>query len=87
MARSGKEDQIIAYTMTLLAFGVVEGLIGFWRGNVLVIRDFLSGLWMVGSLVLSYESAKNSRKKRSSEQTFGNRRLNVIAAFVNTVYI
>lgn len=42
---------------------------------------------MVGSLVLSYESAKNSRKKRTPEQTYGNRRLNIIAAFVNTVYI
>jgi Co/Zn/Cd efflux system component len=67
MARSGKEEQIIFYTVILLVFATIEGVIGFWRGNVHVIRDFLTSLLMVGSLVLSYESAKNSRKKRTQE--------------------
>ena len=65
MARAGKEEQIILYTVILLVFATLEGLIGFVVGNVHVIRDFLTSLLMVGSLVLSYESAKNSRKKKT----------------------
>lgn len=57
MARAGKEEQIIIYTIILLVFATMEGLIGFWLGNVHVIRDFLTSALMVGSLVLSYESA------------------------------
>lgn len=65
MARAGKEEQIILYTVILLVFATLEGLIGFFVGNVHIIRDFLTSLLMVGSLVLSYESAINSRKKRT----------------------
>lgn len=87
MAKQGKETQVITYTMVLIAFAVLEGLIGFWLGNVHVIRDFLTSLLMTGALILSYESVINSRKKKNAEHTFGNRRLNVISAFVNMVYI
>ena len=83
----GKEDSVVAYVMVLSVLGVIEGVIGFMHGNVHVIRDFLTSLLMIGSLILSYNSAKMARKKRTEEQTFGNRRLNIIAAFVNTVFI
>ena len=83
----GKEDSVIPFVIALSVLGVVEGIIGFIHGNVHVIRDFLTSLLMIASLVLSYNAAKMARKKRSDENTFGNRRLNIIAAFVNTVYI
>jgi Co/Zn/Cd efflux system component len=75
------------YTTILFVFGAIEGLFGFWLGNVHIVRDFLTSLLMVGSLILSYESAQSSRAKKSAEQTYGSRRLNIIAAFVNCVYI
>ena len=78
---------MITYTIVLIAFAVLEGLIGFWLGNVHIIRDFLTSLLMAGALIFSYESLVNARKKKNAERTYGNRRLNVISAFVNMVYI
>jgi Co/Zn/Cd efflux system component len=83
----GKEDSVIPYVVALTVFAVIEGLIGFTRGNVHVIRDFLNAGLMVGCMVLSYNAARMSRQKRSNEFTYGYRRLNILAAFTNTVYI
>ena len=38
-------------------------------------------------LVMSYQAAKMAKKERDSQFNYGYLRLNVMAAFVNTVYI
>lgn len=73
--------------MVLTILAGFEGVIGFYTGNVHIIRDFLTGALMVGGLILSYNAAQNARRKKSTQFSFGLRRLNIWAAFVNMVYI
>ena len=57
----GKAEAVIPYVVALSVFAVLEGLIGFMKGNVHVIRDFLNASLMVGCMVLSYNATRMSR--------------------------
>jgi cobalt-zinc-cadmium efflux system protein len=56
---------------------------GFWSGSLALLSDALHNFSDVLSLIFSYAAHKLSRKKASLNQTFGYKRAEVIAAFVN----
>ena len=56
---------------------------GFMSGSLALLSDALHNFSDVLSLVFSYAAHKLSRKKASLNQTFGYKRAEVIAAFVN----
>ena len=56
-------------------------------GNAHVIRDFLGSALLIAMLVMSYHAAKLAKQERDIKFNYGYLRLNIMAAFINTVYI
>ena len=83
----GKEETIIPCVIALSVFAVVEAIIGFTHHNVHIIRDFLTSALMITSIIISHRAIQLSRRKRNHEYNFGYRRANIVAAFVNMVYL
>jgi cobalt-zinc-cadmium efflux system protein len=56
---------------------------GFWSGSLALLSDALHNFSDVLSLIISYIAVKLSRNKASYSKTFGYKRAEIIAAFIN----
>ena len=83
----GKEESIIPSVIILSIFSAIEAIIGFTHHNAHIIRDFLTSGLMITSMLISYRAIQLSRRKRNHEYNFGYRRMNILAAFINMVFI
>ncbi|MBX9807898.1 MAG: cation diffusion facilitator family transporter, partial [Flavobacteriaceae bacterium] len=72
----------IVLNLVITVAQVIGGLIS---GSLALISDALHNFSDVLSLVFSYVAHKLSKKKASENQTFGYKRAEVIAAFVNAM--
>jgi Co/Zn/Cd efflux system component len=75
------------YITVLGSFAIVECLLGLSHSNVHIVRDALNVFLMLAALVFSSKALQLSQKPRDDEYPFGYRRFNIMAAFVNTVYL
>lgn len=62
-------------------------MIGLSHTNVHLVRDFLNCLLMLSALVFSSKALQLSQKPKNDDYPFGYRRYNIMAAFVNSVYL
>ena len=56
---------------------------GFFAGSLALISDAVHNFSDVVSLVISYIASKVSKQKASLKKTFGNKRAEILAAFIN----
>ena len=73
--------------VALVSVTLIEAIQGFALANAHIIRDFLTQALLIGMLLMSYKAAKLSLKNRDHEFNYGYMRVNIMAAFINTVYI
>ena len=78
---------IFLYAVALSGVAGIEAIQGFALGNAHIVRDFVAGALLIAMLVMSYHAAKLAKKERDHEFNYGYLRLNIMAAFINTVYI
>jgi len=71
----------------MLSFAIVEGMIGITHTNVHLVRDFLNSFLMISALVFSSKALELSLNKEDEDYEYGYRRFNILAAFVNSVYL
>lgn len=71
----------------MLSFAIVEGMIGITHTNVHLVRDFLNSFLMISALVFSSKALQLSLNKEDDDYEYGYRRFNILAAFVNSVYL
>lgn len=69
------------------SFAVIEGLIGFSHINVHIVRDFLNFVLMIAAMYFSSKALQLSQKPKDDEFNYGYRRFNILAAFINSVYL
>jgi Co/Zn/Cd efflux system component len=80
-------ENLLLYITVICSFAIVEGMIGISHTNVHIVRDFLNCLLMVCALVFSSKALEMSNKANDEIYNFGYRRYNILAAFINTVYL
>jgi cobalt-zinc-cadmium efflux system protein len=68
-----------------LGFMVVEAMVGFWSQSLALLADAGHMLGDAGALVLALLAASIAQRPRTPIATFGYRRAEVLAAFVNGV--
>ena len=78
----GKNLLISIFLNILITVSQVIG--GFISGSLSLLSDALHNLSDVVSLIISYTASLLSRKKASTNKTFGYKRAEIIAAFVNS---
>ena len=81
------DTDLFPYAMVLTGVTLIEAIQGFALGNAHIIKDFLSGVLLIAMLLMSYKAARMARQERDHSFSYGYLRLNIMAAFVNTVYI
>lgn len=52
-----------------------------------IVRDFLNFVLLIGALYFSSVALKLSSKPKDDEFNYGYRRFNILAAFINAVYL
>ena len=62
-------------------------MLGVFHTNVHLIRDFMNCILMLSALAFSSKALQLSFKTKTNSFLFGYRRFNVLAAFVNSVYL
>lgn len=62
-------------------------MIGISHTNVHLVRDFLNTFLMMAALCFSSKALELSLKPKDEEYNFGYRRYNILAAFINCVYL
>ena len=69
----------------LLNIGITAAQIvgGFVSGSLSLLSDALHNFTDVISLIVSYFAAKLSKKRASNSKTFGYKRAEILAAFIN----
>jgi Co/Zn/Cd efflux system component len=75
------------YITIIASFAIVECMIGLSHTNVHIVRDSLNVFLMLSALVFSSKALQLSQKPKDEDYPFGYRRFNVLAAFVNSVYL
>ena len=80
-------ERLLLYITVICSFAIVEGMIGFSHTNVHIVRDFLQCLLMLSALVFSSKALQLSQMPKNEDFQFGYRRFNLLAAFVNSVYL
>ncbi len=68
-----------------IAITIAQVIGGFISGSLALISDALHNFTDVISLIISYVAHKLSRKKATTTQTFGLKRSELIAAFINAL--
>ena len=81
---SAKRVLTIALVITA-SFMVVEVVVGWWSGSLALLADAGHMLADAGSLVLALVAQHFASKPRTDRTTFGFRRAEVLAAFVNGI--
>lgn len=84
---TNKLESIVIYAAILSLVALMEVITGFVRSNVHIIRDFILSALIIASIVFSYKMSQMARNKSDSSFSLGYTRLNLLAAFVNTVQI
>ncbi len=71
----------------LLNIGITVSQIigGFWSGSLALLSDALHNFTDVVSLIISYIASVFSKKNASPQKTFGYKRAEILAAFVNAL--
>jgi Co/Zn/Cd efflux system component len=80
-------ENIVIFGISLAALSVCEGIIGANTQNVHIIRDFMIAALLVLALYISNRAIQVSKNQPDSTFTFGYRRMNILAAFCNCIYI
>ncbi|HEY4106875.1 MAG TPA: cation diffusion facilitator family transporter [Polyangiaceae bacterium] len=83
-AQSAKNSLAFALAITSV-FMVVEVAVGFWSGSLALLADAGHMLADAGALVLAIVAQHFADKPRTERTTFGFRRAEVLAAFVNGI--
>lgn len=83
----GISGRLLLYLTVMGSFSLVEGAIGVTHTNVHLVRDFLNSFLMLCALAFSAKSLELSVQPPDEDFMFGYRRYNVMAAFVNSVYL
>jgi len=80
------EGKNLLFSIVLnLVITTAQVIVGFISGSLALLSDALHNFSDVLSLVFSYIAHKLSKKKASLNQTFGYKRAELIAAFVNAI--
>lgn len=82
---SGKvNEQKLLFAITLnIGITAAQVIGGFVSGSLALLSDALHNFSDVISLLVSYFASKLSRKKASTDKTFGYKRAEILAAFIN----
>ena len=75
------------YITVMASFAIVESMIGLSHSNVHIVRDSLNMFLMLAALMFSSKALQLSQKQKDEDYPFGYRRFNIMAAFVNSVYL
>jgi cobalt-zinc-cadmium efflux system protein len=82
----GGAQRALALALTVTSiFMVVEVVVGFWSGSLALLADAGHMLADAGALVLAIVAQHFAEKPRTERTTFGFRRAEVLAAFVNGI--
>ncbi len=79
---AAKQALLVAVVLTA-SFMVVEAVVGYWSGSLALLADAGHMLADAGALGLALFAQVVASKPRTERQTFGYRRAEVLAAFVN----
>ena len=77
--------KILIYALTALS--IMECLVGLFTQNVHILRDFLVTVLLLASIIISQKALQQSSAQADSKFTLGYRRMDLLAAFCNCVYI
>jgi divalent metal cation (Fe/Co/Zn/Cd) transporter len=80
-------ERLLMYITVIGSFAIVECMIGLSHANVHIVRDSLNVFLMLVSLIFSSKALQLSQKPKDEDYPYGYRRFNIMAAFVNTVYL
>ena len=75
------------YITVIASFAIVECMIGLSHTNVHIVRDSFNVFLMLSALVFSSKALQLSQKPKDDDYPYGYRRFNIMAAFVNSVYL
>ena len=81
------EKELFPFVAALATVTVLEAITGFSKGNGILLRSFLQNAFLILMLGQSYVAAKYARKERDQKFNYGYSRLNIMAAFANTVFL
>lgn len=80
-----KKNNLLLTIVINVLITIAQGVGGFVSGSLALLSDALHNLSDVISLVISYVAAIFSNKKASQHKTFGYKRAEIIAAFINAI--
>ena len=81
------DKDLFPFAVGLGVIAVLEAITGFSKANAKIVHSFLSNTFLILMLAMSYYAAKLAKRERDVMFNYGYLRLNIIAAFANTVYI
>ncbi len=86
---SRKQDQFRLVMTIFLNLGITisQGIVGLLTGSLALLTDALHNLSDVFSLTISYVASRLYDKKPNMKQTYGFKRAEIIAAFVNALLL
>ncbi|MCH8535102.1 MAG: cation diffusion facilitator family transporter [Flavobacteriaceae bacterium] len=80
-----KKNNLLLTIIINILITVAQAIGGFVSGSLALLSDALHNLSDVISLLISYVAAIFSNKKASQHKTFGYKRAEIIAAFINAI--
>lgn len=82
----GESSRALGWSLTITgSFMVVEAAVGVWTGGLALIADATHMLADTGALCLAFFASQWADRPRTAKSTFGHRRAEVLAAFVNGI--
>lgn len=82
----GAPSRALGWSLALTAsFMIVEAGVGIWSGGLALVADATHMLADTGALGLAFLAASWAERPRTAKTTFGHRRAEVLAAFVNGI--
>ena len=79
----GDEKNLLISIVLNVLITLTQIIGGFFAGSLALISDAVHNFSDVVSLVISYIASKVSKQKASLKKTFGNKRAEILAAFIN----
>jgi len=80
-------ENIVLFGLAQACLSVFEAIVGAGTQNVHIIRDFMLQFLLVCALFVSHKALTVSKESPSPSYTLGYRRINILAAFCNCIYI
>lgn len=81
--KSGKDKNLFISILLNIVITVAQIIGGILSGSLALLSDALHNFSDVLSLIVSYVASKLAKKKASTDKTFGYKRAEILAAFVN----